>query len=314
VIPALGAYYRPDRLEEALSLLAAEPEARVLAGGTDLLLETQPLAAVVDISRLGLDGVDRHAQGLRLGAMLRIESLRRDARALRWADGVLIGACLHFGTLQVRNMASVGGNIAHALPAADLVPALLVLDASLCLARAGPAGAIVERRLPLEGFATAPGRTQLQPGELILEVRLPESTRSWRAQFRKIGRVSKDLAQANCAVALDLEDGIVRQARIAVGAVHPTVCRVAEAEDSLRDADTNHASWARRVEHAVHVVRRFIRPITDQRASAEWRRHVCGVLVARSLHHAADPRFAGREPRYEDGPLDRLGVAAEENP
>jgi len=314
LIPALGAYYRPDRLEEALALLAALPAVRVLAGGTDLLLETDPVAAVVDITHLGLDGLRVQEDDLCLGATLRIETLLQAARARSWADGVLTGACLQFGTLQVRNMATVGGNIVHALPAADLVPALLVLDASLHLARAGTDGQILRRSLPLDGFATGPGRTQLQPGELVLEVRIPARTRTWRAQFRKIGRVLKDLSQVNGAVALDLDGTQVRQARIAVGAVHPTVCRVPEAEEILRGADTSQPSWPDHVLQAVESVRRCIHPITDIRASAAWRRHVCGVLVARCLHHVADPRHAGRAPRFEEGPLDRVGISRGEHP
>lgn len=314
LIPGLEAYYRPDRLDEALALLATEPHPRLLAGGTDLLLETRPVGALLDITRLGLDALELHGEDLHCGATLRVEALRRSPLARRWADGVLSGASLHFGTLQVRNMATVGGNIAHALPAADLVPALLVLDATVRLARCNETGQRAERILPLHGFATGPGTTLLQPGEMILDVVIPGATRTWRAQFRKIGRVLKDLAQVNCAVALDLDGSRVRQARIAVGAVHPTVCRIAEAEETLRDADTTSPAWQEQVQRAVRAVRAFIRPITDMRASAAWRRHVCGVLVERSLHSAADPRRAGRFPTYEDGPLDRIGVDLGEDP
>jgi CO/xanthine dehydrogenase FAD-binding subunit len=179
------------------------------------------------------------------------------------------------------------------------------------LARASDSGGISERTVPLDGFCTGPGQTQLQPGEMILDIRLPASTRTRRAQFRKIGRTHKDLSQVNCAVSLDLDGNHIAAARIAVGAVHPTVCRVVEAEEALRGEDIQSAAWPGCVDRAVSTVRRFIRPITDMRASADWRRHVCGVLVERSLYHVADPRHAGRVPRYEDGPLHRLGVAAE---
>ncbi len=312
MIPSLGAYYRPGRLEEALQLLREEPRARVLAGGTDLLLESEPVHALVDVSKLGCDAIRVDDAGLALGATTRIEDVLHDPAVRAWADGVLVGAALNFGTLQVRNVATVGGNVAHALPAADLVPALLALDAQVHLARLDDAGAVQRRVLPLDGFATAPFTTQLQEHELIVEIRVPAATRTWRAHFRKIGRVLKDLAQVNAAVALHVEEHHVRAARIVVGAVHPTVTRVVDAEREIAGADTRAGDWAARRERAVQAVRDFIRPITDVRATAAWRRHVCGVLVQRSLDVATHPGFAGRVPCYEDGPLYRVGVPAED--
>jgi len=310
VIPGLGAYYRPDRLEEALAFLAHAPETRILAGGTDLLLENEEVHGLLDITRLGLHRIDVDADGLVLGSTARIEAVRTAPVLRTWADGILVGACLHFGTLQVRNMATVGGNIAHALPAADLVPALLVLDASLRLARAAATGAIVWRTTALDGFARAPFATSLLPGEIITAVHVPGRTRPWRAQFRKIGRVIKDIAQVNCAVALQLDASEVRTARIAVGAVHPTVTRVPAAEAEIVGGSTGGADWAARTRRAVAAVEAHIQPITDMRATREWRRHVCGVLVRRSLAWVADPRHAGHVPTYDDGPADRLHADA----
>jgi len=311
MIPGLGAYYRPDRLEAALMLLAQEPAARILGGGTDLLLEHEPLHAVVDVTQLGLSHIRAEPEALVIGGTTRIEVLQRDPIVRAWADGVLVGASMHFGTLQVRNMATVGGNIAHALPAADLVPALLVLDATVELARATPSGDIERRVLALDGFATGPFQTALLPGELLLAVNVPAHTRPWRAQFRKIGRVVKDLAQVNCAVALDTEEEVVRTARIVAGAVHPTVTRVPEAEAAVLGATIGSADWPVRVGRAVEAVRAFIRPISDMRATREWRRHVCGILVRRSLEWVADPRQAGRVPDLADGPSYCVGVQPE---
>lgn len=311
MIPGLGAYYRPDRLESALALLAEEPDCEILAGGTDLLLSRTPHKAVVDIMHLGLGTWRDDDDGLHLGAALTVQDLFESSAARAWADGVLVGACLEFGTLQVRNMATVGGNVAHALPAADLVPVLLALDAEVQLARAGAAG-VASRILPLDGFATGPFRTQLQPGELLVEIHIPASSRNRRAQFRKIGRVQKDLAQVNCAVALDLRPDGVRQARVVLGAVHPTVVRVRTAEDELAGGTPGSADWTARVARAVEAVRAFVQPISDVRASREWRRHVAGVLVRRCLEHVADPAHAGAVPRLEDGPTYCAGLRAED--
>lgn len=311
MIPGLGAYYRPDRLDEALQLLAQDPGIEILAGGTDVLLGHEPHRALLDITRLGLDELEQRSEGLVLGGTLRVQRLLESRAAAGWADGVLIGACLEFGTLQVRNMATVGGNIAHALPAADLVPALMALDADLELAAAGPDGGVRRRRLPLDGFAVGPFRTVLQPGEIVVSACLPASTRTWRAQFRKVGRVLKDLAQVNSAVALEVEAGVVRQARIVAGAVHPTVVRVRAAETEIAGGEPRAADWPQRVGRAVEAVRAFVQPITDVRASREWRRHVAGVLVRRSLEWLADPATAGRVPRLEDGPSYCVGVHTE---
>lgn len=311
MIPALGAYYRPDRLEDALALLASEPGSEVLAGGTDLLLSGLPKQALVDVTRLGLDRLEATPEGLVLGGTLTVQQLLESSAAASWADGVLVGACLEFGTLQVRNVATVGGNVAHALPAADLVPVLLALDAEVELARADDsAGGVRRRRLPLDGFATGPGRTVLQPGELVVALHVPASARTWRAQFRKIGRVRKDLAQVNCAVALDIAAGRVRGARIALGAVHPTVVRIRAAEEHLEGGRPRAGDWVDRVAAAVDRVRRTVQPITDVRATREWRRHTAGVLVARCLEWVANPRTAGRVPCLEDGPSYRLGLDA----
>ena len=318
MITGLGAYYRPDRLEEALQLLAQEPECEVLAGGTDLLLADEPRQALVDITRLGLDGLAEEGGDLVLGATLTIQRLLDSPLARSWADGVLAGACLEFGTLQVRNVATVGGNVAQALPAADLVPALMALDAEVSLARAGEAGSLSWRRLSLDGFATGPHRTILQPGELLSSVRLPARTRTWRAQFRKVGRGMKDLAQVNSAVALEIAPdsggGRVRQARLVVGAVHPTVVRVPVAEAELVGARPGGDDWPARAARAADAVRAFVEPITDQRATREWRRYVCGVLVRRSLEYLGDPSTAGRAPRLEDGPSYRIGLGADGTP
>jgi CO/xanthine dehydrogenase FAD-binding subunit len=190
------------------------------------------------------------------------------------------------------------------------VAALLALDAEVELARADDAGGVERRRVPLDGFATGPGRTILAPGELITALRVPAPTRSWRAQYRKIGRVRKDLAQVNCAVALDVAAGRVRTARIVLGAVHPTVVRVRAAEEQLEGGRPRAGDWADRVAAAVERVRRTVRPITDIRATSAWRLHTAGVLVARCLEWLADPHTAGRAPRLEDGPSYRLGIGA----
>jgi CO/xanthine dehydrogenase FAD-binding subunit len=311
VIPKLGAYYRPASLAEAVALLAAEPECDILAGGTDLLLDPVPRAALLDVTRLGLDRLEVRDGDLVLGATVTVQQLRESALAADWADGLLVGASLEFGTLQVRNMATVGGNVAHALPAADLVPALLALDAAVELARADAAGGVSERRLPLDGFAVAPFRTQRAPGEIITALRIPAHTRTWRAQYRKVGRVMRDLAQANCATSLALEAGRVHTARVVLGAVHPTVVRVKEAEAALVGGAPAAADWSARVARAVAAAREFVQPITDQRATREWRRHTCGVLLERCLRTLADPRTAGCVPRLEDGPSYCAGSSAE---
>ena len=166
------AYHAPETVEQAIALLAGNPAARPLAGGTDLIVQMKSgrsaPSAIVDIKRIaGLIGVRSHGGGFAIGAATPCTSLKKD-RALAAAWPGVVEAANLIGSVQVRNRATMAGNLCNASPAADSVPALIAAGAS-CLV-AGPNG---EREIAVENLPQGPGRTALMPGEFVVEIRLP---------------------------------------------------------------------------------------------------------------------------------------------
>jgi carbon-monoxide dehydrogenase medium subunit len=252
-------YVRAGSVDDAVRFLSEHDGAvSLLAGGTDLLLVDRAYDTLLDISRLDLDYVREEGDLLRIGATTSIESIFRSPVVAEYADGIL----------------------ANAMPAADPPSALLALDA--CLAAVSHAG---EREIPLDAFFTGPRKTVLRPDEMIRELRIPRAFRAWRGRWKKIGRVFRDIALANCGVSLRLAGGApgaapaIDDARIALCAVAPAPLRVRAAEDLLRARSATPAL----LDEAAAAVRAAVRPISDVRASEAYRRHVSGVIVRRSL-------------------------------
>lgn len=276
-------YVRADTVDDAVRFLSERAgSVSLLAGGTDLLLVDKAYDTLLDISRLDLDYIREDSEVLRIGATTSIETIFRSSLVQSYADGILNRACRLFGTLQIRNMATIGGNVANAMPAADPPSALLALDARVvAVGRAG------EREIPIDAFFTGPRKTVLRGDELIRELRIPRGLRAWRARWKKIGRVFRDIALANCGVSLRLADPArgagsapaIDDARIALCAVAPAPFRVRAAEDLLRGKTATPAL----LDEVAAAVRAGVRPISDVRASEAYRRHVSGVIVRRSL-------------------------------
>ncbi len=271
-------YRRATSVLQAVTLLAENPEARALAGGTDLLVDirerrrTPPV--LVDVSELGdlrgvaaLDGGLRIGGGVTVGELLASPLVAERAPALRQAARA-------FADFLTRNKATIGGNLANASPGADLVVPLLALDARVVLA--GPSG---ERSLALDAFLLGPRQTAIMPGELVRAVEVPRS--GGRQVFYKLG-LKRGGAIAVVSVATRLElDGAARcrVAAVALGAVAPRPFRAAEAEAALH----GEALTAERVARAAEAAAAAARPITDVRGSAEYRRAMVRALVARAL-------------------------------
>ncbi len=282
-------YVRAASLEDAVRVLAERNgSVDLLAGGTDLLLVDHGYDTLLDISRLDLAYVREEGDWLRIGATTSIETIMRSPVVRAYADGILCESCRIFGTLQIRNMATIGGNVANAMPAADPPSALLALDAEVVLVAAGGA----ERVVPLDRFYTGPRKTVRKPAELIREIRIPRAMRAWRGRWLKVGRVFRDIALVNCGVTVRMDGGggagggggtgggrKVEDARIALCAVAPTAIRVREAEEILRGEEPTPALLA----DVVMAVERGVHPISDHRASEAYRRHVSGVLARRAL-------------------------------
>jgi carbon-monoxide dehydrogenase medium subunit len=271
----------PSSVDETVRILADHgAAARVVAGGTDLVpqLRNGQLrpACVVDLS--GIPELRRLAEddgaGLRIGAAVTARTLERGP-GVRARYAALAESAALVGSVQVRNLATVGGNLCNAAPSADMAPPLLTLDAEAVIA--GPSG---RRQVPLGEFFRDVRRTVLAPDELLVEVRVPEPRpRSGGSYLRHTPRRELDIAVVGVASQLTLEDGRCRTARIALAAVTPTPVRAHAAEQALEGRPVTAEAIARAAALAVEAAR----PITDQRGSADFRRHLVRVLTHRTL-------------------------------
>ena len=276
-------YASPQSLQEAVALLSANPGARPLAGGTDLLVQMRSgrkdTACVVDVKRVPeLNEISYDpARGLTLGAVVPCYRIYANSTILRNYRSLADVAALIGGT-QIQGRASIGGNLCNAAPSADSIPLLIALGARCRIA--GPSGA---REVAVEDFCTAPGRNVLAPGELLVSIQLPPPAPGSGARYlRFIPRNEMDIAVAGAGVHVVMDNGNFRSARIALAAVAPTPLFVREAGDSLAGRPASDASLAEAAEFA----RRAARPITDMRGTADYRRHLCGVLTRRALEDA----------------------------
>jgi len=271
----------PNSLDECLKLLAERgPETKLVAGGTDLLVQMKngllkparviDLSGIADLRVLAPDD----GRGLRVGAAVTARRLELDATVrARYAALGESGALV--GSVQVRNLATVGGNICNAAPSADMAPPLVALEAEAVIA--GPSG---RRRVPVASFFTGVRRTVLGPDELLLEFAVPApGPRSGGSYLRHTPRRELDIAIVGVASQITLTDGVCAKARIALAAVAPTPVRATAAEQSLE----GQRLTPERIEQAAALAVETARPISDQRGSAEYRRHLVRVLTRRTL-------------------------------
>ncbi len=278
-------YAAPRSVPEAVDLLSARPRARPLAGGTDLVVQLRSgqkeADLAVDVKRIPeLNEINYDpGLGLTLGAAVPCRRIYGDAR-VREAYPALAEVASLIGGVQIQNRASVGGNLCNAAPSADSIPALIVLRATCRIA--GPGGT---REIEVERFCTGPGGNVLQEGELLVSLHLPPpEARSGARYLRFTPRNEMDIAVAGAGVAVRVEDGTFQSARIALAAVAPTPLFVSEAGNWLAGKPVNAES----ITEAAGMARSAAKPITDMRGTAEYRRHLCGVLVRRALEAAVE--------------------------
>ena len=279
------AFHAPDTVEGAVALLAADPSARPLGGGTDLIVQMRSgriaPSAVVDLKRIGaLTGVRRAGGGFAIGAATPCTSLKEDPELCAAWPGVVEAANL-IGSVQVRNRATMAGNLCNASPAADSVPALVAAGATCIVA--GPSGT---REVPVEAIPVSPGRTSLAPGEFVVEIRLPERGQGGSdAYLRSIPRTEMDIAVVGAAANLAFRgDGTCTSARIALGAVAPTVVLVEEAEAALVGTRLDDPA----LDAMAEAVKAACNPIDDKRGTISYRKAIAGVLARRVVRIAAE--------------------------
>lgn len=287
----IAAYHNPTTLAAAATLLAEEGRT-IIAGGTDLLVNPRYMVGVrevVDIRTLGLNYIVVEHGWLRIGAGTTMRAVARHAQAQGLANGILARSAAVCGSPNIRNMATLAGNVASALPSADTPPALLALNCQVVLV-----GAQGERVVPLENFFVGPARS-VREREIISELRIPlAGSDGLRGGFYKIGRTAEDIAMVNAATTLTIEGGRITTARLVLGAVAPVPLRVVRAEEAL----LGHAATEDTIQRVAQIVRDEVEPISDQRASAGYRRRMSGVAAVRALRQAAGLSPRGEEWRH----------------
>lgn len=283
----IAAYHCPTSLDEAVALLAEEGRT-VIAGGTDLLVNPRYSAGVrevVDIRKLGLDYVTIVDGELRIGAGATMRTVALHPRVQALASGILARGAAICGSPNIRNMATLAGNVASALPSADTPPSLLALNAKVVLL-----GVQGERIVPLDQFFVGPAKS-VRERELIRELRIPLTKQDVHGGFYKLGRTAEDISVVNAATVLLIEDGIIKSARLVLGAVAPTPLRAIQAEEAL----IGQSAIEETLQKIMGIVREEVRPISDQRASADYRRRMSGVAAVRALRQALALAPVGEE-------------------
>jgi CO/xanthine dehydrogenase FAD-binding subunit len=280
----------PTSLEQALQCLQQEAgEVTILAGGTDLMPQKQagrlkPKRTLMSIRRIAeLRGVTTLADGtIHIGALTTITELMSDPLVRRWLP-VLAEAGDHFASNQIRNAGTLGGNISNASPAGDMLVPLLVLEARAELARLAD-GQVSRREVPLTAFFLGPGKTGRAASELLTGVRIPRPPEGWVARFFKFGtRPALDISVVSVGIGGALQQGALRGARVAFGAVAATPMRAPRTEAALEGRRLDAAT----VEAAAGTARDEVSPIDDVRASAWYRRELVHTITKRMLSHVA---------------------------
>jgi carbon-monoxide dehydrogenase medium subunit len=275
-------FFSPKSLEEAIDLLVKYGKgARIIAGGTDLLVQRPPeTESLIDISCLGLAYLHSDEGGLHIGAATTLRTLEVSPLFSGGPYQVLGEAVRALATPTIRNRATIGGNLSNASPAADLPPALMVLDAVVEVA-----GRSEGRILKMEDFFSGVKKTSLREGELLKAIHLPAPPERWGAAFWKLRHhpYSIDIAIVNAAAGLSFEKAICKKARIALGAVAPTPVFAGKAQEMLEGGKIDQ----QRIREAARAASEEARPIDDIRASAQYRKKMVAVAVQRALTESA---------------------------
>ncbi len=281
-------YFAPDTLNSALKYYHDHLDVTLFAGGTDLLVgmeyETREPKAILDLKALSseLSYIREQDGKLKIGSMTTISQLVR-SDYLKDKYPFLVDAASVLGSWQIRTTATVGGNLCNGAPSAELTPCFLILNADVVVASVEG-----EQTIPMEQFLLGPGKVDLKPGQILKEIVIHEQDAQLKGGYacRKLRRsmdvaiVNMAAAIVNMAAAVKLNpQGIVEDARIALGAVAPVAFRVAQAEAALTGKPFNQDS----IENAVDLCVKAAKPIDDIRSTAEYRREMVGVYMRQLL-------------------------------
>jgi len=281
-------YYTPRTVTEVLNLIGKLKPVNMIAGGTDFVpavrlngFRPKNVVSLVNLRR-ELSYVTFKGDTVRIGALTRIRDVQR-------SEHIRKATCLHealaqIGSVQIRNMATIGGNLCNASPAADSAPPLLVLDASVEIVRRGG-----RRTIPLRDFFLGPGKTVLRKGELLKDIAF-RSEAGTASAFQKLGRTrGEDISTATAAILLKTDGSKISQARIALGSVAPTPIRAYKSEKELVGKTVSEAI----LDAAAAKAAEEAKPITDVRASGDYRRSAVKALVRQGLAEALERARGG---------------------
>lgn len=272
-------HLRPATLPDLLTILEQKPEhAMFLGGGTDMLVDLRARKLspthLIDVKNIPqFHEITETETVVRIGCAATLSQIAADPLVLEWVPALAQGTD-KVGCTQIRNKGTLAGNIQTASPAGDGLNAACALDANVVLL--SPKG---ERRMPVCDYVCGPRRTRLGEKEFLAYIELPKRRWSFQ-QFFKVGlRNALAISVVNGVVAVELENGIVKDARLSCGAVGPTPLRITAAEDLL----LNRPLTDERIKMAARSVTDSVHPISDLRASAEYRAYMAGVMVKRQL-------------------------------
>jgi len=279
-------YFAPKTLVSALSILAEQGDgAHLFAGGTDVMVKMsagrlRPKAIIHLMDIEGLDGIRFHAEeGLTLGATARLAEVASHPAILNHYPA-LAHAVQVMANEEVRHMATVAGNLCNAAPSADTAPPLIAMGAEVTLASLNG-----ERRLPLDQFFKGPGLTAMQHGEIMTFIHVPlPQPKSGASYMRISARCGVDIAAVGVGVMVAFNGKGLKDARVVLGAVAPVPMRATKTEDLLKSRE-----WTQDlIEEGGEAAAEEAKPISDVRASAEWRKKMVAVLTRRTLEDARE--------------------------
>ncbi len=273
-------FHRPKTLDEVVELMDRFGEdAKLMAGGTDLLIRMQqkvikPRHVIYLKSVDGLDGIEERDGGVFIGACATLSQVA-ESPLIREKFLALSNACSIMATTQVRNKGTVVGNLCNAAPSADTAPPLIAMEAKAIIY-----GKNGRKEVPLEEFFKGPGKTVLEGPEFVEGVFIPYQPENSFTAYLKFSHRSKvDIAIVGVASRVQVEDGICKDARIVLGAVAPVPMRARETESFVKGKAIDEEV----AQEAGSIASRESKPITDVRATEEYRRHIVGVLTKRAL-------------------------------
>jgi CO/xanthine dehydrogenase FAD-binding subunit len=278
-------YFAPKSVEETILLISQHgAKSRIISGSTDLLGQIKKRVAIPEflINITGIPNLDYikydEVKGLSIGALVTVASVAKSP-VIQSKFNILAQAAGRLGTPTIRNRATIAGNLCNAAPSADTAPALIVLEAKAKIAGPGE-----ETIVPVEKLFTGPGETMVKSNQFLTEIQVPNPpSHSKGVYIKQTRRQGADLAIVGIAVLLIMEGNLVKDVRIALGAVAPTPIRARKAEEILKGKKLDD----RLLDEASKAASSESKPISDTRSSAEYRRKLVTVLVKRAIKQAA---------------------------